>query len=101
MMNWSGIILGVFMLFAIGIGFVWVIKLEYYVGAHIWKYVFAVGALVTIASLFLDSFYLSAIFGIIGGSIMWGATELPDQEKRVAAGLFPANPRRKKTGKGG
>ena len=95
-MNLTGLILGLFMLVVIGLGFVWVIKLEYYVGAHVWKAVMAGGVLVVLVSLFITDFMASALVGIFGGSIIWGATELPDQELRVRDGLFPANPDRAK-----
>ncbi len=97
-MNFTGIIAGIFMLAAIGLGFVWVIKLEYHVGAHVWKGVLAFGILVILVSGLLPSFWASALLGIVGGSIVWGATELPDQEDRVRRGLFPANPKRQRRG---
>ena len=93
-MNFTGFGLGLFMLFAIGFGFFWVIKLEYYLGAGIWKAVMAAGLLICLLSLFVPTFTSSALLGIFGGSIIWGATELPGQEERVQRGLFPANPRR-------
>ena len=76
----------------IGLGFFWVIKLEYYVGAHVAKAVGALGVVVALASLFVSEFYPAAFLGILGGTIFWGATELPAQEKRVAAGMFKKNP---------
>ena len=91
-MNLTGFGLGLFMLFAIGFGFFWVIKLEYYLGARIWKAVLAIGLLICLLSLFMPTF--TALLGIFGGSVVWGATELPGQEERVRRGLFPANPRR-------
>ncbi len=94
-MNTTGILLGLYMLVVIGLGFVWVIKLEYHIGAHIWKGVLLFGLLVSLASGLLPSFWASALVGILGGSIVWGATELPDQEERVRQGLFPANPRKR------
>jgi len=97
-MNLTGLYLGIFLLFAIGIGFFWVIKLEFYVGAHIWKGVLALGLALTLASLFLPTFWASAPVGIFGGSIVWGATELPEQEERVRRGIFPANPNKKNPG---
>ncbi len=93
-MNPTGLYLGLFTFLAIGLGFVWVIKLEYYVGAHVAKVVGALGLAVTAASVFLSSFTISAVVGILGGTVIWGATELPDQEKRVEDGLFPKNPRK-------
>lgn len=93
-MNLAGIILGVFSAFAIGMGFVWVIRFEYYVGAHLWKWVAFVGPGVCSLSLFMPNFMLSALVGILGGSITWGALELPHQSERVEHGLFRAHPER-------
>ena len=93
-MNFAGMILAVFMLFAIGFGFFWVIKLEYHLGAKIWKAVLGIGLLICLASLFMPNFWSSALLGIFGGSVVWGATEFTEQEKRVQRGLFPANPKR-------
>jgi len=88
------------MLFAIGVGFLWVIKVEYHLGAHIWKGVLALGIGLALGAAFIPSFWGSALLGILGGSIAWGATELPDQEQRVAQGLFPANPRKRRSKQG-
>ncbi len=95
-MNFTGLILGLFMLFVIGFGFVWVIKLEYHIGAHVWPGVLAVGVALAVLSLFLPSFWASSLLGIFAGSVIWGSTELPPQAERVAQGLFPANPKRRK-----
>jgi hypothetical protein len=92
-MNATGILFGVFTFLAIGLGFVWVIKLEYYVGAHVAWAVAALGAAMVLASLFVPGFLPSAVMGVLGGTLFWGATELPAQERRVEKGLFPANPR--------
>ncbi len=91
-MNFSGMILALFTLAAIGIGFFWVIKLEYYIGAHVDKIVFVVGCLITVSSLFVAPPIFSGLVGITGGTVIWGASEMKDQEKRVAAGMFKANP---------
>lgn len=93
-MNLTGILFGAFTFLAIGLGFLWVIKLEYHVGAHVAWGVAALGAALVLASLFVPGFVPSAIMGVLGGTLIWGATELPAQEARVARGLFPANPRR-------
>jgi hypothetical protein len=93
-LNLTALGMGLFMLLAIGLGFGWVIKVEYYFGAWVWPYVLAVGILITLASLFMPTFTISALLGILGGSVMWGATELPGQAERVKRGLFPANPQR-------
>lgn len=99
-MNFTGIILSFVTLTLIGVGFFWVIKLEYYVGAHIWRWVLTLGILLCFTSLWLPSFWTSALLGVLGGSLVWGATELPDQEKRVRKGIFPSNPKRTKVDKG-
>lgn len=95
-LNFTGLLLAMFMLFAIGLGFFWVIKLEYYAGARMWKGVLGLGLLLCLLSLLLPAFWPSALLGIFGGSVAWGATELPEQSKRVHRGLFPSNPRRQK-----
>lgn len=93
-MNWTGIILGIFSMFAIGFGFVWVIRFEYLFGAYRWKWVLLAGLAICVASLFAPNFLVSALLGIAGGSIAWGAVELPHQEERVDHGLFRAHPNR-------
>jgi hypothetical protein len=93
-MNFTGLLTGLVLLLAIGFGHMWVIRLEYYVGAHIWRGVFLLGALIASASLLVPSFTTAAILGIVAGSIIWGATELPAQQDRVRRGLFPSNPKR-------
>ena len=93
-MNLTGLYLGLITFAAIGLGFLWVIKLEYYVGARAAKVVGILGIAVSMGSLFIPGFFLSAVIGILGGTLFWGATELPDQERRVAAGMFKRNPKR-------
>lgn len=94
-MNLTGVYLGLFMLFCIGFGFLWVIKLEYHLGAGVWKIALVIGLLICLASLFMPDFATSALMGIFGGSVVWGATELPGQAERVQRGLFPSNPNRR------
>ena len=99
-MNWTGVYLSVFMLAAIGFGFFWVIKVEYYLGAKVWPVVLGIGLALCAGSMFMPSFLSSALVGILGGTVVWGATELPDQAERVEKGYFPANPNRNKQGEG-
>ena len=91
-MNTTGILFGLYTAVVIGLGFVWVIKLEYYVGAHVARATAGLGIILALGSLFIPNFTLSALIGILGGSIVWGSTELEEQEQRVAEGIFPANP---------
>ncbi len=93
-MHWTGIALGLFSAFMIGTGFMWVIRMEYYMGAYLWKWVALAGLAVVGASLFMPNFISAAIVGVIGGSVTWGAMELPHQEERVEHGLFKAHPNR-------
>ena len=97
-MNFTGLIFACITLAAVGLGFLWVIKLEYYVGAHLAWPVGILGGVVVLASLLVPGFAASAVVGILGGTIVWGATELPDQEKRVKDGIFVANPKKRRGG---
>lgn len=94
-MNPTGIMIGLFTLIAIALGFVGVIKLEYYIGAQIARAVAVTGAAFIVGSLFISDLMLSSLTGVFGGVILWGAVELPAQEKRVAGGMFPANPNKR------
>ena len=65
-MNFTGLWLGLFMLFVIGFGFFWVIKLEYYVGAHVWPWVLAAAARARLASLGLGNVTVHVGDGTLG-----------------------------------
>ncbi len=93
-MNFFGLIIATYTLLAIGVGFLWVVKLEYYIGAYINKAVFIVGCAVTVLSLFVKEPMISALIGVLGGTVIWGATELKDQEERVKRGMFKKNPKK-------
>jgi len=97
-MNFTGLIFACITLAAVGLGFLWVIKLEYYVGAHLAWPVGIFGGVVVLASMIVPGFTASAVVGILGGTIVWGATELPDQERRVRDGIFVANPKKRRGG---
>lgn len=94
-MMWVGLIIGFFGLFIIGMGFVWVIRMEYYLGYLWWPYPLAIGILIIIASLFVSNGMISALMGIAGGSFVWGATELKEQAVRAELGWFRFNPNKK------
>jgi hypothetical protein len=94
-MMWVGLIIGFFGLFIIGMGFVWVIRMEYYLGYLWWPYPLAIGILMIIASLFVSNGMISALMGIAGGSFVWGATELKEQAVRAELGWFRFNPNKK------
>lgn len=90
-MNLFGPALGVITLLVIGLGFVWVIRGEYYFGYLWWPYVMAAGVVLVLASLFVASVWLSALLGVMSASFIWGSTELKNQAVRAELGWFPFN----------
>jgi hypothetical protein len=88
-MNWFGLSLGVAALFVIGLGFVWVIRGERYLGYLWWPYFMGLGILLVLGSLFIRVPWASAMLGIFGASILWGSTELKEQAVRAELGWFP------------
>lgn len=91
-MNFFGLILGIVTLLIIGLGFVWVIRGEYYLGYLWWPYIMGLGILIVIGSLFVVSVWGSALMGILGASLLWGSTELKEQAVRAEIGWYPYNP---------
>jgi hypothetical protein len=94
-MNFVGLRLGIATLLIIGLGFVWVIRSEYYLGYLWWPFIMGLGILVVIGSLFVPWFWASALMGISGASIIWGSTELKEQAVRAELGWYPFNPKTK------
>lgn len=91
-MNFFGLFLGITTLLVIGLGFVWVIRGEYYLGYLWWPYFMGLGALFTLTSLFISSIWGSALMGVIGASFIWGSTEFKEQAVRAEIGWYPFNP---------
>jgi hypothetical protein len=91
-MNFFGLALGFASLLIIGLGFVWVIRGEYYLGYLWWPYVLGLGIVLVMASLWVPSLWGSALVGISGASLIWGATELKEQAVRAEIGWYPYNP---------
>ncbi len=71
-MNFTGIIMGVFMLFFTGIGHVIVIKGEYHFGIKIWPGFLILGIGLIVLSLIIDNVYLSGGLGIGGLTFFMG-----------------------------
>ena len=90
-MNYFGLSLGFATLLIIGLGFVWVIKGEYYLGYLWWPYIMSLGFLIVISSLFLPSLWGSALLGGFGTSLIWGSIELKEQAVRAEIGWYPFN----------
>lgn len=94
-MSLFGLGLGIVTLFIIGLGFVWVIRGEYYFGHLWWPYVLGAGLLLVIASVFVPWVWGSALLGALGASLVWGSTELKEQAVRAELGWYPFNPKPK------
>ncbi len=94
-MNFFGLFLGIAALFIIGLGFVWVIRGEYYLGYLWWPYVMGLGLALIVISLFFTSDWLSALLGVFGASLVWGSTELKEQAVRAELGWYRCNPNSK------
>ena len=88
-MNTFGLLLGVATLFIIGLGFVWVIRGERYLGLLWWPYFMGLGILLVVGSLFIPSIWGSSLVGIFGGSLIWGSTEFKEQAIRAELGWYP------------
>lgn len=88
-MNTFGFFIGLITLVVIGMGFVWVIRGERYLGHLWWPYFMGAGILMIVISLFLSDPWSSAILGVIGGSFIWGSTEFKEQAVRAELGWYP------------
>ncbi len=93
-MNVSGVIIGVACFMIIGMFHPVVIKCEYYFTARVWPVFLAAGAVCVGLSFTIESDILSGITGVLGFCCLWSIHELKQQEKRVARGWFPRNPKR-------
>ena len=88
-MNFFGFLLGIATILIIGLGFLWVIYAERYLGYLWWVYFMGLGILLMGGSLFIAADWGSALVGIAGASFIWGATELKEQSLRAKRGWFP------------
>lgn len=93
-MNLLGIEAAVISFVCIGIFHPVVIKAEYYFSSRCWPAFLAAGAFCCAASLFAESPLLSVALGSLGCTCLWCIIELKEQERRVARGWFPENPKR-------
>lgn len=90
-MNFFGLSLSIATLFIIGLGFVWVIRGERYLGYLWWPYFMGAGVLAIVISLFVGNEWASALLGVFGASLIWGSTELKEQAVRGEIGWYPFN----------
>ena len=74
-----------------------VVKCEYYFSAKIWPVFLVLGLASLGVSALTDNAAVSSVAGILGAILLWCIRELKEQEKRVANGWFPRNPKRDNT----
>lgn len=94
-MNFSGLIIGIATFLIIGVFHPIVIKSEYYFGKQCWWVFCVLGIAGVIGSLMVDNLLWSVLIGVVAFSCFWSIKELYEQERRVAKGWFPSNPKRK------
>ena len=71
-----------------------VVKCEYYFSAKVWPVFLALGLGSFLVSAVAENAAVSSVAGILGAILLWCIRELKEQEKRVANGWFPKNPKR-------
>lgn len=97
-MYYAGLLTGLCAFLIIGLFHPIVIWGEYFFGAKIWPLFLLLGIAFCAGSLYTPRMpVLSAVLGITGFTSFWSIHEILEQQKRVAKGWFPANPRRKNT----
>ena len=94
-MSFLGIAIGLSSYVIIGILHPEVIKTEYYFGKKVWPIFAVLGTICLLVSLFVQSIFFSILLAVLGFSLYWSIFELFEQEKRVAKGWFPRNPKKK------
>ncbi|MCH5318878.1 MAG: DUF4491 family protein [Paramuribaculum sp.] len=92
--NLLGISIGLATFLIIGLFHPIVIKAHYHYGTACWWWFLIAGLVCVIASLCVGDLFWSTVLGVTGFSSFWTVKEVFDQEKRVAKGWFPANPKR-------
>lgn len=92
MISSLGLICAVLAFLMMGLGMVAVIRIERHLGQAWQPEMVALGVGMALLTLLIRNDLLCAAAGILAGTILWGATELPDQAKRVQRGWYPDNP---------
>ncbi len=95
-MNYIGILIGAAVFVMIGFFHPIVIKAEYYLGVRCWPCFAVAGTAALVGSLLVENVILSVLLGAFAFSCFWSILELFEQQKRVARGWFPKNPKKNK-----
>lgn len=90
-MNFFGLLTGIATLFIIGLGFPLVIHGERIFGFLWWPYMMAVGLVIIVISLFIQTDWIAVFIGALGATFVWGSTELKEQAVRTELGWYPLN----------
>ena len=93
--HYEGVLIAVCTFLTIGIFHPLVIKTEYYTGTRYWWLFLLLGILSICCAFCVSDIFWSSILGVLGASFLWSIGELFSQQKRVAKGWFPKNPKRK------
>lgn len=97
--NLLGLAIGLCTFLIIGLFHPVVIKCEYHFGAGCRWWFVLLGAAGVAGALWVTDPFWSSLLGVVAFSSFWSVGEIAEQERRVARGWFPANPKRKKTEK--
>lgn len=89
-----GIAVGALTFLVIGLFHPMVIKAEYYWGTRSWWGFLLLGLACLAISVFIRNTLGATLLGVLGFSSLWSILEVFEQEKRVAKGWFPSNPKR-------
>ena len=90
-----GLLIGVCTFIIIGVFHPLTIKCQYYFGTSCWWCFLLLGVAGIIASVLVSDVFWSSLAGVFSFSSFWTIGEIFQQEKRVARGWFPENPKRK------
>ena len=93
--HFMGLLIGLSTFLIIGLFHPVVIKCHYHFGTRCWWWFLLLGLICAGASLAVENVLISSLLGVTGFSSFWTIKEIFDQEKRVAKGWFPDNPRRR------
>lgn len=92
LMNISGMLIGAGAFIIICILHPVIVLGEYHFGKRIWPIFLVFGIAFLVLSLFIQDDILTGLIGVLGFSLLWGITELFEQEERVKRGWYPSKP---------
>lgn len=94
MINFDGLLIGIATFLIIGLFHPVVVKAEYYWGTKCWWIFLVLGIVGTVASLLIESVFVSGYLRRLCLFLFWTNKEVFEQEERVLKGWFPKNPKR-------